>query len=104
MTWTARNNGDPCHLGTTNATGDFRTNGQAGTVKYEWVRYDSSNNVVGTSAVYTITMAQFDYSVHTVTPDSFSPTGLGHDQLHFLSPTFPDSSVTGTKTWSCNGH
>jgi hypothetical protein len=59
---------------------------------------------VGTSAIYTVTVAAFDYTVHTVTPDSWSPTGQGHEQLHFITPTFSDSSVTGTKTWTCNGH
>ncbi len=73
-------------------------------MRYQWVRYDSSGNVVGTTAIQSVTVNQFDYTVHTVVTDSWSPQLSGWEQLHFIAPGFSDSSVTGTKTWSCNGH
>jgi hypothetical protein len=98
VTWAPRNPGDPCHLGTTTATGSFRTNGIGGTVRYEWVRTDSTGTVY--IAEPNIVIAAGDTSVHSVVTDSWAPQSSGTEQLVFISPVA--SAPLGS--WSCNGH
>ena len=99
VTWKPRNNGDPCHLGTTTATGQFTTNGVGGVVKYQWIRQDSSGT--WPQPIQTVTIAVGDKSVHAVVTDTFSPQSSGTDKLVFLQPGSP--TVTGTNSWTC-GH
>ncbi len=97
VTWAPRNNGDPCHLGTTTATGSFQTNGVGGTVSYEWVRTDSTGTLYIVEP--NIVIAPGDTSVHSVVTDQWAPQSSGTEQLVFMSPVA--SAPTGS--WSC-GH
>lgn len=87
---------DACGVVTT-ASGSFTTNGVGGTVRYEWIRRDSTGT--HTVARPAITIAPGDTSAHSVLPDVWAPESSGTEQLVFLSPSAPPLAP---KAWHCN--
>jgi hypothetical protein len=82
--------------GIVTATGNFRTNGVGGTVRYQWIRKDSSGT--RTTAVATVVVAAGDTAVHNVTTDRWTPQSGGTEQLVFLAPAAP---AIAAQAWRC---
>jgi hypothetical protein len=101
VVWQKQNDAQGCG-GTTTATGTFSTNGAGGTVRYNWVRKDSSGTRVIAEPV--IVIAAGDRSSHAVVSDVWSPASSGTEQLVFLAPGAQApaaQSITGSFT--CTG-
>jgi hypothetical protein len=92
-------NGTRCNQIVITSTGSFTTNGVGGWVFYEWVHYDTTGKVTGTTPEAPIRVAAGDTSAHAVATDSFTPMHSGSDRLVFLSPAY---SLTA-QSWSCVG-
>lgn len=75
-------------MSTVTATGTFRlqAGGPGGTVKYVWIRKDSSGTHV--SATHSITVAAGDTSAHFTVTDTWTPKSSGSEQLVFTTPSY----------------
>jgi len=81
------------------ATGSFTTNGVGGWVFYQWVHYDTTGKVVGSTPEAPIRIAAGDTGSHPVVADSFTPQHSGSDKLVFWSPAY----AAAAQSWSCVG-
>ena len=94
-----QSNAGRCNQMTVTATGSFTTNGVGGWVFYQWIHYDTTGKVVGSTPEAPIRVAAGDTSSHAVVPDSFTPQHSGSDKLVFWSPVY----AAAAQNWSCVG-
>lgn len=94
-----QSNAGRCNQTTVTATGSFTTNGVGGWVFYQWVHYDTTGKVVGSTPGAPIRIAAGDTGSHAVVADSFTPQHSGSDKLVFWSPVY----AAAAQSWSCVG-
>ena len=84
-----------CANNTVKANGTFITNGAGGTVRYQWIRITSTGRAP--QPVQSVVLAVGDKGFHAVTPDSWTPSSSGSEQLVFITPAY---SVPA-QSWTC---
>ncbi len=82
------NPSDKCKIGTVAATGNFTTNGVAGTVSYQWRHFDSSGALVNDGGTVSGSIAVKAGTTSYTFTSTLTPQTNGSEQLVFTAPGY----------------